>query len=169
MNLTARMQVVMEEITLDVREFLQTMVGSYNEEITRDVVTTMIGSYLTTLEALQVSQVICDESNNPQEVIDAGMLNVDILFMVDYSSFQGKFNIATDATITQEFFMLIKTVKPIHIIQLADPLSIDLPVTEDEVNVYSYGESDLDAALIDHIALQGMKEIPSALASSLKV
>lgn len=158
MNLTAKMQAVIEEITLDVRDLLRSMVGQANDDATRTMIQSCIQDYLSDLEDIQIAQVICDESNNTYDMQYSGRCAVDISFIACGSSFEAKFKLNPGPTpdqpeITHDFFLLqkFKPTPAVAMIQLDDVLKAaeNIPAFEQEVEVYA--------------------EMSSALASSLKV
>ena len=94
MNISARIEVIVEEIHFELTDLLQHVVGYYNDEDTRETITALITEYLYGFEETRSAIVICDESNNPSEVVDKGQLNIDALFVLDNFSFTGEFKIA---------------------------------------------------------------------------
>jgi hypothetical protein len=114
MNITARMQVVIDEIALDVTDFLRhlTMIGAYNNELTRAVVQDSIDAMLSGVDDIQMGMSLCDDENNTYQDITSGQLNVCVLFVVDGISFRGNFNISPGSgnycDITNEFSVLMQ-------------------------------------------------------------
>jgi hypothetical protein len=111
MNITAKMQVVVDEITLDVTDFLRSLVGQNNDDITRTVIALSLEKYLSNMDEVMVYQVVCDDSNNTPENVDNGHLVVDLLFIVDNISMRANFTVSPGvsfyADIAHEFFVRV--------------------------------------------------------------
>lgn len=112
MNITEKMQVVVDEITLDVTDFLRTLVGENNDDITRAVIGLSLEKYLGACQEIMAYQVVCDDSNNPPENVINGKLDVDLFFVVDNISMRGNFKIEPGvsyyADINHEFYVRVK-------------------------------------------------------------
>lgn len=111
MNITEKMQVVVDEITLDVTDFLRSLVGQNNDDITRAVIGLSLEKYLGASQEIMAYQVVCDDSNNPPENLENGTLSVDLLFVVDHISMRGSFTIQPGvshyADISHEFYVRV--------------------------------------------------------------
>jgi hypothetical protein len=83
-NITARTEVILDEIRLDVRELLQSVVGYDNTPALRELISTLITGYLLGFEEVQSAIVLCDETNN----YEASELHADAMFVIDNISFR---------------------------------------------------------------------------------
>jgi hypothetical protein len=83
-NITARTEVILDEIRLDIRDLLRSFVGHDNTQGLRDTLAELLTSYLYGFGEVQSVIVLCDENNNIKE----SELHADAMFVIDDTSFR---------------------------------------------------------------------------------
>jgi hypothetical protein len=111
MNSTDKIQLVIDEIALDTAEFLRRMSPDISpNELFLSLVAATLEGYLNSKHDIQLAHVICDSSNNEDELLENGEMMVDLLFIVDHVSLRATFTVVrgTYTRVDHEFFVKIK-------------------------------------------------------------
>lgn len=87
-KISARAEVILDEIRLDFRELLRAFIGADNTQHLRDTIAELLTSYLYGFQEIQSAIVLCDEINNNQIQIEDGQLYADAMFVIDDTSFR---------------------------------------------------------------------------------
>jgi hypothetical protein len=88
-TLTARMEVVLEEVSMDIRDFIRNMFGQPNDNLSRAMIQHEISMYFDQHPDIDSGFVQCDDANNPPEAVRDGKLNVAMHIVVDGVLFAG--------------------------------------------------------------------------------
>jgi len=88
-QLTARMEVVLEEVAMDVRDFIRNMFGHPNDAKTRAIIQNEISAYLNYNHDIDHGYCQCDDTNNPLNDVRYGKLTVAMHFSIDGVLFVG--------------------------------------------------------------------------------
>lgn len=83
MMISAHTQVVLEEIDLDLKDFLRSLVGQHNDQDTRDLVSDFIANYLNMHQEVSAVSILCDESNNQPSAVENGIFSINCYFCID--------------------------------------------------------------------------------------
>ena len=97
-TLTARMEVVLEEVSMDIRDFIRNMFGQPNDPLTRATIQNEISLYFSYHPDLDNGFCQCDDYNNPPADVMQGKLNVAMNFSIDGVLFVGTAKVVPDVT-----------------------------------------------------------------------
>lgn len=88
-TLTARMEVVLEEVSMDIRDFIRNMFGQPNDALTRATIQNEISLYFNYHPDIDNGFCQCDDANNPPAEVRLGKLTVAMHFSIDGVLFVG--------------------------------------------------------------------------------
>lgn len=87
----ARIEVLLEELELDIIDYLRCQVGEINGRGLHRTISNEITNYLADFDEIDNASVVCNDANNSPTSIESGRLQVDVYLLIDSQRFPATF------------------------------------------------------------------------------